>query len=81
MSWFEWGCYLLKLQKRIEKENFYWEEEWERTRTLGSWIIQSQGGKSKPIDMVELPRDKNIKKVSTPLTPEEVIKRFGKRGK
>jgi hypothetical protein len=77
LSWFEWGCYLLRLEKRIEKENFLWEESWEQTRIMWALTVNVNGNKFKPRDLIVLPRDKEEKKVEL-LKPEEVEKLFPK---
>jgi len=77
LSWFEWGCYLLRLEKQIEKENFLWEESWEQTRIMWALTANVNGNKFKPRDLIVLPRDKEEKKVEL-LKPEEVEKLFPK---
>jgi len=42
LSWFEWGCYLLRLDKQLDKEKFQWEEGWEQTRIIWSLIANGK---------------------------------------
>jgi hypothetical protein len=77
LSWYDWGLYLLRLEKRIEKDRALWEEDWDRTRHIMTAVINSQGGKLTPQSLMELPKDKEEKKVL--LKPEEVEKLFPKQ--
>ncbi len=76
LSWYEWGCYMLRLKKRIERENFLWEEEWERTRTMWATLVNVHGNKKTPKDLIKLPRDKEEKPEM--MTPEQVESKFPK---
>lgn len=80
LTWFEWGCYLLRLKNRVERENFIWEEGWDKTRIMWATLVNVHGNKKTPQDLIKLPRDE-VKVKSVPLTPEEVLQKFGKRGK
>ena len=75
LSWFEWGCYLLRLEKQLDKEKFQWEEGWEQTRIIWSLIANVNGNKFKPQDLIKLPRDKEEKE-KVLLTPEQVENMF-----
>lgn len=75
LSWFEWGCYLLRLQSESEKEKFKWEESWEQTRIIWALIANVNGNKFKPQDLIKLPRDKEVEDKKL-LTPDEVEKMF-----
>jgi len=76
LSWFEWGCYLLRLQGESEKDKFKWEESWEQTRIIWSLIANVNGNKFKPQDLIKLPRDKDTEDKKVLLTPEEVQNLF-----
>jgi hypothetical protein len=75
LSWFEWGCYLLRLEKQLDKEKFQWEESWEQTRIIWSLIANVNGNKFKPQDLIKLPRDKEVKE-NILLTPKQVETMF-----
>ncbi len=75
LSWYEWGLYLLRLKKRNDKEKVAYEEQWQRTRILWATIINVNGGKVKPTDLIKLSFDGKSEKEQPP-EPGEVIKRF-----
>lgn len=81
MSWYEWGLYLLRLQKQSDKDKFQWEEEWERTRILWAATINGYPPKRavSPKDLIWLDRDGA--KTDLGLTPErrKEIEAFAKR--
>lgn len=76
LTWFEWGCYLLRLKKRVEKDQFIWEDGWDKTRIMWATLVNVHGNKKSPTDLIKLPRDKETEKVL--LTPEEVESLFPK---
>ncbi len=86
LSWYEWGLYLLRLQRRAEKEKFQWEEEWDRARRIWAAIINGYPPKQpvSPQDLIKLDRDGDYRKeVMTPERMKEIEilakKRFGSK--
>ena len=77
LTWFEWGCYLLKFEKQIEKEKAEWEDGWDRTRHIMTILANVHGNKKVPSDFIKLSRDKEVEKVL--LTPEQVESMFPKK--
>ena len=67
---------MLRLQKRIDKDKFDFENGWEQTRIMWATLMNVNGNKKSPQDLIKLDRDK----VSEPvlMSPEEVEKLFAK---
>lgn len=80
LSWYEYGLYLLRHKKSVEKENDNFENGWAQTRIMWALTFNINRGKSAPVkpeDLIRLRSDKKQEKqVSQRLTPDEVRKRF-----
>ena len=83
LSFYEWSLELLKVKNKNKQIHSEWEWAWARTRSL--WMIlanSNRDAKKKPTpfepeDLIRLSFDKD-KEEMTPLSPEEVEKKFGK---
>jgi len=83
LSWHEWGLFVMRYNKQVEKEKAAWENQWHQFRMLLTLTNNAHFKKAlKPTDFIKLSFDKeDVKKVSVPLSPEEVEKKFGTKGK
>lgn len=63
---------MLRLEHTADKEKIKFESSWEQTRTLWATILNVNGNKAKPTDLIRLSYDK--KKVEH--KPGEVAKKF-----
>ena len=80
LSWYEWGLYILREKKRGEDAKFKFETAWDQTRILWATIMNVNGQKVKPHDLIKLSYD-DIKKESVRKSPDEVARKFGLKGK
>ena len=63
---------MLRLEHTADKEKIKFESSWEQTRTLWATILNVNGNKAKPTDLIRLSYDKKAERK----TPEEVDKKF-----
>lgn len=86
LSWYEWGLQLERSNYLIDQEFAKWENGWDQTRRIICYNINpklKRGQQLKFHDIIKLSYDdpEGQKKVSVPLTPEQVANKFGKKGK
>jgi len=81
LSWYEWGLYILREKKRGEDATFKFETGWSQTREIWSVIMNVNGNKVKPHDLIKLSYDDKVQKESVRRSPEEVAEKFGLKGK
>jgi hypothetical protein len=81
LSWYEYDLYLQRFEQEQQKEKFYWESNWDRTRHLWAVLINTNSKtKVKPSDLIKLSFDKpKKKKDEKPLTPKEMKEPFGSK--
>lgn len=74
LSWYEWGLYMLRLEKKQQKDKLREEMNWDRTRIMWATLINVNAKtKVKPRDLIELSFDKKESEVPK---PGSVIERF-----
>ncbi len=86
LSWYEWGLHLERSNHLIDKDFAKLESDWDRTRRIICYNINPKLKKGRQLkfhDVIKLSFDdpEGLKKVSVPLTPEEVAAKFDKKGK
>ena len=78
LSWYEWGLYLLRYEKSLDKEKREYEAHWERTRIMWATLVNVNAGKGKgvnPKDLIELSYDKKEKALVIPKAGD-ITKKF-----
>lgn len=76
LSWYEWGLYMLRYERRLNKEKHLYENGWEQTRIMWSTLVNINSGKGKgvkPSDLIKLSYD-NVSEEKP--RPGEVLERF-----
>jgi len=81
LSWYEYDLYTLRQEKKLERERFDWESDWDRTRSL--WVTMHNAHfkpHKKPSDLIKLSWDEPKKpKDAKPLTPKEMKEMLGSK--